>query len=194
MTDPSKSDQQISDMISANLSLDPTDQNQSNYKLLNDIYLNYFAGQYSDLPADILATLTAIAQQCYVSGGPSVFQARSMYWIATGSSDLSYTDDCIATTGSFRSKAPANVAIANITQLNIYPNPVSSKSIINIDAIQGGTISFCNILGQKILTSDYVKGNNQLNFTDINIGTGLLFYKTKNNDGTSNEGKLEILK
>ena len=191
MTDPSKSDQQISDMITANLALDATDQNQSNYKLLNDIYLNYFAGQYSDLPADILATLTAIAQQCYVSGGASVFQARSMYWIATGSSDLSYTDDCIATTGSFRTKAPDTNLLAANTSFKVYPNPIAKDGSFTILSPASGELHIYDLLGRIVSEQDLVKGNNTI---FVKSTESMLIYVVALSGGATYKGKLALQK
>jgi hypothetical protein len=60
-----------------------------NMQWVNTIYLTYFREpsdslwQYGMLTdSNAIAKLYSIASQCYLTGGPAVFQARSLYWIA----------------------------------------------------------------------------------------------------------------
>ena len=195
MIDPSASDQQIDDWIAQNLAINTTDQNEANLQVLNDLYLNYFAKGYSyDMTDDDLATLQSIAQQCYVVGGPSVLDARSLYWFVTNTADLQFQDDCIASTGYFKTKNPASIVLSANNKFKVYPSPVSSGSDIHIESGYNGIITFYNVLGQSIYSTNFVEGDNIINRESLNTNEGMLMYKSWGNDGTTKEGKLIISK
>ena len=155
-------------------------------KLINDIYLRNFSAGYYDLYDDDLTSLLAVAQQCYVTGGPSVFEARSMYWIATGTSDLAFQDDCISTTGEFRTINPLPSKA-----FKIYPNPVSGQGYINIESSKQGTIIFSNLMGQVINSVPISDGTNSI---QIGVSDNIVFYELRFADGSVKNGKIVILK
>ena len=157
----------------------------------NDLYLNNFAQGIYTLSDDDLAALTAVAQQCYVTGGPSVFQARSMYWIATNSSDFAFQDNCLANTGNQRMKAPDTTFLVDIYTFKVFPNPLSGQSDINITSSEEGVISFSNLMGQVISIGNLVKGDNRF---DLTSKGNIIFYQAQLSNGNLEKGKIVTLK
>ncbi len=187
MTDPTATDQQIQDMIDANLAIDPTDQNETNLKTINDIYLNNFAQGIYTLSDDDLAAITAIAQQCYVTGGPSVFQARSMYWIATGTTDLAFQDECVANTGSFRTRNP--ISNTSIYTFKVYPNPIGNDGQAHITSPDNGVMTLYDLQGQVVDRQPLVTGSDNI-ISIKNTTSSLLIYEVILADGKTIKGKL----
>jgi hypothetical protein len=180
----------INALIDKNDAVQPTDQNEANLKLINDIYLNYFAQGMYELDTPTLALLTSVAQQCYVKGGPSVFDARSMYWIATGTSSLQFQDDCIDATDNFRIKTPSTLK----ETFKIYPNPLHEGQNFILESSRDGYLVIYDILGREIMNNRINVGINELKLKSDLGQTELLFYKIQNEDGGINSGKLILIK
>jgi hypothetical protein len=72
--------------------------------------------------------------------------------------------------------------------LNIYnfPNPFSEKTTINLDGIEDGlpvSINMYNLLGEKILTKNFMPENSQIIFERGNISSGVYYYQIMNSKG-----------
>jgi len=181
----------------------PANIRDLNQQTVNNLYLTYFAKtpdafyQTDSLMTDAdLATLESIAAQCYVVGGPAVIQARSMYWIATNSMDLSFQDYCLNTTGFY--KTNPNDAGSTETKMpytfKVYPNPINKGNSINVFTSEPGDIEFYNALGQSIYRAKLNTSINMFDCGQFDCETGIVFYKAKLQNGKTEIGKVIIIR
>lgn len=72
-----------------------------------------------------------------------------------------------------KASSPSKVLSANITALNIYPNPVKSNFFVNIESEKVGVVSIhiCDLLGRKLLIFDK---NLQANMNIFELSTDKL--------------------
>jgi hypothetical protein len=131
-----------------------------------------------------------IAAQCYLTGGPAVLQARSMYFSLIGTVDNSFAENCIAQTGSFKKEQEKKVST---TSAKLYPNPLNSNAILTIELPQNANVKFYNSFGQLVFEKQLQAGISALQTADIHA-QGTYMAKVKYANGISEMLKFSILK
>ncbi|MFN8308987.1 MAG: T9SS type A sorting domain-containing protein [Chitinophagales bacterium] len=177
-----------------NGSIYPVNTQEWNQQRLNSILLTYY-GQYLgtvNLPDSVRTKLLSIAQQCYVTGGPSVFMARSLYWTLTNDIKWEFQDECVMQTGFY--KAEQMEAIKpnekKLEFFKIYPNPLLDKSQLYVSCNESGRLTIFNNQGERLVIFEFAKGTSKLTLSPL--PTGIYFFKAVLNSGKVEDDKLII--
>jgi|GEM_PF-3514010 len=177
----------IAKVLSAeNNSLVPQTKHEENLQLLNRLHLQYFVkGNYQLSSVDSL-TLLNMAKQCYITDGPAVFRARSMYATVTGKPDNSFAEKCLAETGNFKKEQENEKQIL----IKVYPTLLEKGAQINIESPESGEFKLVNSIGQLLQHFSFDKGKNIVK-TDV-LSSGYYVYFIKLSNGETDNGKLII--
>ncbi|MFN8275839.1 MAG: T9SS type A sorting domain-containing protein [Chitinophagales bacterium] len=169
---------------------------EQNMQILNNIYINYFANYLGTtaMPDSLKLKLKNIASQCYVTGGPSVFYARSLYWNCTNNVVWDFTDNCLYQTGFYKTNTAqvSNESSKTSLYFKIYPNPLDNTKHLVIEAIDTGVFELFNPLGQEMFSISLKKGVNKNLLRDIS--DGVYGYCVKLENGQIFNGKLVVRK
>jgi hypothetical protein len=129
------------------------------------------------------------SKECYLTGGPAVLQARSMYFSLIGTVDNSFAENCITQTGSFKKEQEQKKALPIAAKL--YPNPLNA-SVLNVELPNSGTIEVISAFGQIVFKTNAKEGLNQ--FQIENISKGNYIVKSAYENGSHEFLKLIITK
>jgi hypothetical protein len=128
-------------------------QYEANERTINDIYFSTFAkGDYTLSPLQI-TTLRSIAEQCPFSGGPAVFNARSMHNTVQ---DTIYDDRDLCTEQGilWRIQKPKAEKIEKELTFKFYPNPASDYGTLQMQGKHNAmTLEIVDILGRSVYTN-----------------------------------------
>ena len=80
------------------------------------------------------------------------------------------------------------IADNNISKLNVYPNPATSK--INIESNTSGTLTIVSTTGKLLINTKLTAGSNSINIETLN--SGLYIIETIDNNGLKSIGKLTV--
>ncbi len=148
----------------------------------------FVKGNYR-LPTSDSLILLNLAKQCYLTGGPAVLQARSMYFSLIGTIDNSFAENCFAQTGSFKKEQEQKKMLT--TSAKLYPNPLNA-SVLNVELPQSGTLEVISVVGQLITKSTVTEGLNEMNLSNISKGNYIV--KTTYANGEIDIQKLTVTK
>jgi hypothetical protein len=143
----------------------------------------FVKGNYR-LPTSDSLILLNLAKQCYITDGPAVFRARSMYTTVTGKPDNSFAEKCLTETGNFKKEKEADKQIL----IKVYPTVLSRASALNVESPENGTIKLINTLGQITNSFALEKGKNSFSLEDIPYG--YYIYTVKLKSSNTGNGKL----
>ncbi|MFN8308990.1 MAG: T9SS type A sorting domain-containing protein [Chitinophagales bacterium] len=164
----------INGLISANNIIYPTNNQEINMQKLNSIYLGYFTNYLgtASMTDSMKTQLRNIASQCYITGGPSVFMARSLYYILNNEVDWKFNDDCLLSTGFFKTQAP--LAKGNPESNNgfliVYPNYLEQEGVLNINASEKGVIKLYDIVGSYVSEFSFSSGVSSIELKKLPVG------------------------
>jgi len=118
---------------------------EENLRTLSSIYRETFTEGIDTLTPNQLVQIENIAQQCAMTGGPSVYIARSLRWVANGTIDYDYDDVCVAQTGSNK-MAQTNQNLSTKTNCPYTIQKQLGAVVITTDKLL--TVQVVNTLGQ----------------------------------------------
>ena len=86
----------------------------------------------------------------------------------------------------------SGTGISMLTQnsgISVYPNPNSGTFNVSINTIGDLVIEVYNMIGSLVYKGKLVNGDNKIN---LNVSSGVFFYKIIKNDTKIYEGKLVV--
>ncbi|MFN8275841.1 MAG: T9SS type A sorting domain-containing protein [Chitinophagales bacterium] len=178
-----------------NGSIYPVNIQELNQQKLNSFVISYY-NQYLGtqvMPDTIKAKLLNIAQQCYVTGGPSVFMARSLFWTLMNDIKWNFQDECIMQTGFYKTELPARSEISvNSSEVffKIFPIPTNGRLTIEIRSSDSGEITVVNSLGVKVLCQEFSDKGSQVEIA--HLVNGIYLYSANLRNGKIVTGKLIV--
>lgn len=166
-------------------------QIEENKRIMNDLYLNTSAiGITAYSPAQI-NNIRNIAAQCPATGGPSVYEARTLLMLID-SVRADYSASC---SGLLRIAASTSKNPVNFIG-RMYPNP--STGFVSYDYRMEknsiGTISITNVWGQVLKSFPLNEGLNKLEIDCSHFADGMYLYQVVVNNTTIARDKLTIIK
>ncbi|MFN8276484.1 MAG: T9SS type A sorting domain-containing protein [Chitinophagales bacterium] len=175
------------------------DKFQQNQQQLNSLYLSFFSTSKPTLDSANLKKLFDIAKQCYITGGPAVFEARAMYWAAVDRVRWSFQDDCLVQTDYFKTNIGDGMDVDSSIMnhkyaaigVKVYPTLLDKSSILNIESTTAGVLYIFNELGQEVYETPLDSGTWQI---DINLNSGCYQYMYKVNSEMISFGKIVVNK
>lgn len=161
----------------------PQNLSEANTKTIQEIYLQTYGRGDAQLDSAQLVLVEAIARQCFVFGGPSVFLARTMYYTATGSIDNSFQDFCLENYGSYKTEqVPSTENIAAKMLLSVSPNPVANGNELWITSNKPCKVKVYSSVGQQIDSFSVDTGANQVSLNNTSKGIYFLKFVSDNGD------------
>ncbi len=131
------------------------------------------------------------SKECYLTGGPAVLQARSMYFSLIGTVDNSFAENCITQTGSFKKEQEQKKLLPIAAKL--YPNPLNSNAVLTIELPKSAYVKFYNGFGQLVLEKQLYEGISEFRATNFHA-QGTYIAKVRYGNGASEVLKFAILK
>jgi hypothetical protein len=183
-----------------NAAIQPVLLQEFNQKAVNDIY---FSTIPKGLPlnttgrgANHIAILTQIAAQCPYTGGPAVYEARSLL-AAHSSTDYDDQSICAAAGINYRQTKPKSPTTKEDNfKANLMPNPAATQVLLVFqnNAAQVGKICLLNALGQEVLSTNYSGNTHQI--LDIEVVVNGIYFVQFVSDANeiTHIGKLSVVK
>ncbi|MBX2908512.1 MAG: hypothetical protein KF706_02690 [Chitinophagales bacterium] len=134
--------------------------------------------------------LRALAAECYVTGGPSIFAARAYWNVVYQKNDNSFQDYCFETTGYYKTDSIANKE-NSLELFKVYPTVLERGSFLNINATEPGIIKLMDISGKILIQSEFKKGVNKLQLFEL-ASSQLLLYDAVIISGNKYNGKIFV--
>jgi hypothetical protein len=160
------------ELLAGNSALNVENDITANTKLLNEIYFSTFGKGIYTFTDTQLQLLKTIAIQCPVSGGPSVYGARSLL---SGCYDTTYDDSDICLQAGILKSLQNPVMVNEQIQYNFYPNPASENLTItwNIPLDEQAELNLYNTTGQRIFTQRILLKNTAVNIDISGMSSGI---------------------
>ena len=181
-----------------NNALAPANIIEANYKTVNNIYLNTLAIGKDSIDSLQAATLFTIAKECPLSGGRSVFIARTMLNRLLNTS-IVFQDSCVVDSMEDHRarKIMSNSEFKSPRQqFELYPNPNSGNMILeySIAANENARLVLYDMLGQEIY-NHVLSPNQQKIGIQTNLPNGVFLYSIiSTENGILKTGKVVIIK
>lgn len=182
-----------------NASINPDNLLEENHQTFNNIYLETLAENIDTLNVMQKDDLIAIAEQCPLSGGMAVYQARAM---------LSLVLDSIVNYDEENCEEQINLRIALIKKYEsvkipkpheiykLYPNPNNGNMQLDYKLSNGesGELMLFDSFGRKLCNYQLNKAETTLVINDEGLAGGIYVYQVKVNGRIRISEKLIILK
>ncbi len=184
----------INPVESSNSQVTATSVIEINEREVNSIYLATIAkGIYTYSPSQIIA-LTAIANQCPLSGGKAVFQARSLLTL-TGQI-IRYNDREICGAAGILIRQQQVSQIKSESGFKLYPNPANERVTIEYQFQDKGNyrLHLFNTLGKKEGEVSLDGLNGSTSFGTSHLPPGLYYYRVLSQSTNYNSGKFLIIR
>jgi hypothetical protein len=184
----------------------PVDANETNLQTVNGLYLKYFRGSMDSvypngnlMDSIDLNSIYSVASQCYLSGGPAVYLARSMYAVAIMDDSTQFSDDCTTVAARMAhinsGKDDSTVVVSDsIYTFRVYPNPMDKQNGVNVSSSESGEIEFYDLLGQITYKARLLKGITVFNCSQLSCDNNVILYKAKLQNGRIETGKIITIK
>ncbi|MFN8275844.1 MAG: T9SS type A sorting domain-containing protein [Chitinophagales bacterium] len=172
----------------------PANIQEANMQRLNSIYLSYYCNYLGTqaMPDSLKNRLLQIAQQCYVTGGPSVFMARALYWTFTNDLPWIFQDECLMQTGFYKTNLPDTNEII-LTPLNffkLFPNPSSAQAGMTLVSGRVGKLELFNAWSGKVLQTEFREGKQYIRLESL--PSGFYTYRAVFENGEITNGTIII--
>jgi hypothetical protein len=172
--------------LALNQSISPVNFIEKNQCSFNAIYLKKLAdSQYEYTPGD-LATLTQLANQCSMTGGNAVVQARNLLSVIENK-ELLFTEPCTSTPGE-KTKAD----LQNGFQL--YPNPNDGNMTLEYSISKNAELVITDLTGKPVCTYLLDKNSRQTPIACEGLSGGIYLYRVMVDGEVVNSGKIGIVK
>ncbi|MBL0329601.1 MAG: T9SS type A sorting domain-containing protein [Bacteroidetes bacterium] len=196
ISDPDKYN--TADMTSAQAisnSISPTNDIETNQKLINDIVINNYLDNIT-YTASQIGDLRVLANKCPFTDGVGVYQARVLL-SEVDSLGTFYYNPC-ETGEEVRTMSFANndmVSDEN-TSILIYPNPASNQLTINykVEDTDEAVFEIYNLIGEKVMIQVLNASKNEQTISVSLLNSGVYFYKYSINGRNVKASKLVIVK
>jgi hypothetical protein len=168
----------------------PSDLIENNQVHTNIVYSTTMASGTHEITTEQAYSNSEIAHQCPLSGGKSVYLARTLYGISHPNE--MYEDEQTCLLEGIMLRKSKGLPLNNF---DVYPNP--SSSIVNVKAFllnEYGKLQITDIAG-RIVYVKLIESNSNLISLDVsNLSNGI--YQILLNDGSEQSGfkKLVIVK
>ncbi len=191
----------IDQVIPLNNLISPENVQENNYKVLNEINLNYLFKGDTNLDDLQTSAIYNIANQCPYQGGEAVFKARLMYNELIDS-PIYFDDDSLCSlwedkTAETKSKNKME-EINNKFQssANLYPNPANKVVNLTIQqsSFQVGEIVIFDMLGKKVFDFTLSPSQQKYTFDTSNFDNGVYFYQVWIDGKSILSDKLNIIR
>lgn len=145
---------------------------EENQKKVNDIYLKTIAKGNRAFSEMQVADLLFVANQCPLSGGNSVFIARSMYSLFENNFNYDDQSTCLTEGMVLRKKSESSLFTILTT-----PNPASDLATLKINAGFQKPLKFviCDVVGRDVESFDIKALQTSINFSTSKLNSGLYF-------------------
>ena len=166
-----------------NSTITPENQAALNERITNEIYLDTWAEDIYTFTQAQYESLSDIAEQNPISGGPAVYTARVMLGV-------DYNDY-----GSTENRLSASTFEA-ASFMHIYPNPAGDE--INVEYSLGennfGVLTFTDITGREIMSQKIYSDQNLLAVSTKKFEDGIYFLRLNVNSELIGVEKLLIMR
>jgi hypothetical protein len=168
----------------------PSDLIDNNQVHTNIVYSTTMASGTHEITTEQAYSNSEIAHQCPLSGGKSVYLARTLYGISHPNEMYEDEQTCLLE-GVLLRKAKG----LPLHNLEVYPNPASHT--INARAIlvhDKGNLIIADIFGRIVLIEPIYKGRNE-NILDLSeIKNGLYIVSLRDGEAISHSVKISLVK
>ncbi len=149
---------------------------EENERIVNDIYLQTYAQNNYDLSEQQQEALANIAEQCPLSGGSAVFQARSMLFPYR--MQHVYDDENTCSSEGYAMRHTQQTELNSNHSLTLHPNPSKDKITISFDDLQenGSTLVIYDLLGNVVKRIVIPANIQQYEFSIEGIASGTYLY------------------
>jgi hypothetical protein len=180
----------------ANTGLTAIELYEQNTKTTTDIYLSTIGKGHSNFTPQQAADLQTVANQCPLTGGPAVHEARAM---ASKLGFKVHNDKalCAVQGVNYRAVKPKEEVKETLgLAFNVYPNP--ADGIVNIQANQAlagdGELQIYDIYGRLTVRMPLINNTNGLGFDVTAWTAGQYAYKIILSNGYTSIGKFIVVK
>ncbi len=182
----------VNNILNLNNSISSQSIFEQNRLSVNDIYLNTIAGDIFELNTTQFQSLKMIAEQCPLSGGNAVFQARGI--LKAIGDNTYYDNELICTPAQQKSEVYTEKEMI-AEQLEVYPNPTKDIITIAFDGSLKSDLEFklYDVSGKQIQVFTLAKGQKEYTLNLANTTKGLYFYECKMNRQVY-KGKIVLMK
>ncbi|OJV29189.1 MAG: hypothetical protein BGO32_07805 [Bacteroidetes bacterium 37-13] len=183
-------------LLSENESIIPTTRHEQNIQKLNALKLRHalqlFTGNIAALypNATDSAELRALAAECYVTGGPSIFAARAYWNVVYQKNDNSFQDYCLETTGYYKTDSVAGKG-NSLELFKVFPTVIDKGNTLNILSSEMGKLKLFDISGRIIQEVSFVKGENRIQLFEF-ISSQIVLYDVTMSSGKKYNGKIFV--
>ncbi len=184
---------------SINKGIVPANAIEQNQQIINDLILRKLIMPkyvYTDVDKKVVSS---IANQCPISGGDGVYQARVLL-MTIENNVIEFVDNCNEKS-SIRSEPQVNITssyLQTITSSNykLYPNPNNGNMLLDYTINQGdtGIIKIYDLAGKLICSYPLNANNNQLQINNADLNNGIYIYHITVNNTIVKSDKLVIIK
>ncbi|MBV6405229.1 MAG: hypothetical protein GFGODING_01996 [Flavobacteriales bacterium] len=164
---------------------------EANEKTVNAIYLATIGKDVDDFTATQASALFAIASQCPMLGGNSVFKARSLYWLTDDTYDFDDAEICL----------PYGIVVKNQLEqhanaMNVVPNPTGDNATLVLAHTleQPGVFILYDAIGAEVLRFVVPDDLLRVPFSTVRLAPALYHYQVRGNAGIVGEGKLSVIR
>ncbi len=175
----------------ANSNIGTTELIETNRKTLDQIYLSTIAKDVDSFTVDQAADLYAIANQCPMVGGNSVYTARALYRLIDEA--VEYDDQILC--------LPHGILVKSIKQqdpkaMALLPNPARDEVTLLLEQPLDGPGQFVvyNALGAEVLRLPLEAQAEQYTLGTANLAPAIYHYQVRGPAGVVGTGKLTIVR
>ena len=139
-------------------------------------------------------TLLNIAQQCPVTGGSAVYEARTLLSIFADSV-VDFPDYCPAIGAKLINRIPAKQQSDNVKTFNLYPNPNNGSMTLEYDLNEGekGSMILSDITGKQVGSYSLNVKETRLQIQENSLKNGVYYYEIRVDDKIVYKNKLVII-
>ncbi len=170
---------------------------ESNFVLVNNIYLSYLQNQADTLNTTQINTLAGIAEQCPYIAGDAVYMARAM--LAQVGTLPFFDDVALCTISGKRGMDEQNTVEQAAKEVKkefvkVYPNPASNKLNVLFQANTNGQVNFelSTTVGQPVKNIMVHQGDNYITFGVNDLAGGMYIWRLKDERRVVASGKIVI--
>ncbi len=190
MLTPNLIQSRIIDAETKNNTINPQGNFEFNQKIVNSIILTSVARGRSEFTNDEILDLQMVASQCPFTGGPAVYEARSLLLLTDA--ELLWEDDIICTGSSARHAATNNF----YSFVGIFPNPASEKITIQYDLsfYSNARMEILDAQGRKLSNQNIDTKDYSLDINISNLMNGVYFINLFSDENLIRVEKFTVIK
>ncbi len=175
----------------ANANITTSELIEANEKNVNEVYLATVGKDVDSFTTTQADDLFAIANQCPMVGGNSVFKARSLYWLIDDSYD--FDDQALCLQHGIVVKSLTALPINTIT---VVPNPAADEATLVLDREldEPGSFVIYDAVGAEVMRQVVPIEMPRMAFSTASLAPALYHYQVRGPSGVVGVGKLTIVR